>query len=233
MKIVRTLHRYLVRQTMPAWAVTYYERLLDGIAEPYFGPVVARAAAALHGPALIVDAATGTGLLPIMLAKTGAERRVLGLDLSTPCLRAGRVRAEREGVAGRAVFARANLERCPLPSESVDLVVSTLALHHWRRPAKVLAELGRIVRQGGAIHLVDMAADSPREGARAWIDKVEAASHAGALFRTVFSLERRFVAYTREELRVLCVEAGLAVAELEVYGAFMHACLIPSRGPLA
>lgn len=40
MNLVRLLHRFLVRQTMPFWAVTYYDGLIDALAQVYLGPLV-------------------------------------------------------------------------------------------------------------------------------------------------------------------------------------------------
>jgi SAM-dependent methyltransferase len=56
--------------------------------------------------------------------------------------------AEREGIVAA--------ERLPLPDASVDLVVSSLASHHWSEPATAIWELLRVLRPGARALIYDL-----------------------------------------------------------------------------
>jgi len=50
---------------------------------------------------------------------------------------------------GRLKFVVGDAADLPFGDASVDLVVSTLSLHHWAEPADVFAEIARVLRTGG------------------------------------------------------------------------------------
>lgn len=223
MGFLRLAHRYLIRQTMPAIASGYYDRMIESVAGFYLSPFCEEVWGAFPGPAKIVDAGTGTGVLPVMLARGNPGYRITGLDLSEGCLRAGRERAQSEGCADRVRLTRADLERCPLDSGSADLVVSTCSLHHWRRPVAVLRELARLTADTGEIWILDHSAAATREDRRRWVARVESAAHSGPLFRIVYPFESRFLSYSRAELEEMCERAGLRVADFDITGVFLFA----------
>jgi ubiquinone/menaquinone biosynthesis C-methylase UbiE len=229
MNSARLIHRYLVAQRMPFWAVGYYDRLIDAVTDEYLQPLCEAITRAFPDGARIVDAGTGTGQLPVRLTRACPGCRVTGVDLSEGCLRAARAKAEAAGVADRVVFLRANLEATGLPAASADLVVSACSLHHWRRPARVLSELARLLRPGGEIWLWDDAAEARDEERAAWTALVERQARAGLLFRFVFGFESRHLAYSREELAELGAVAGLRLSAFELRGVFFLARLAPTR----
>jgi len=47
----------------------------------------------------------------------------------------------------------------PFPDASLDLIVSTLSLHHWSDAIAVLDEVARVLRPGGAFLIVDLRRD--------------------------------------------------------------------------
>jgi ubiquinone/menaquinone biosynthesis C-methylase UbiE len=51
------------------------------------------------------------------------------------------------------------LWQIPFPDDSLDLVVSTLSLHHWRDPVGVLDEIARVLRPGGSFLVFDLRRD--------------------------------------------------------------------------
>lgn len=50
--------------------------------------------------------------------------------------------------------------RMPLPDGSMDIVVTSLSLHHWSNPEAVLAEIHRVLKQGGHVVLFDLRRDA-------------------------------------------------------------------------
>ncbi|MCY3020026.1 MAG: class I SAM-dependent methyltransferase [Planctomycetota bacterium] len=231
MKLLRLAHRCLVQQTMPRWAANYYERLVDAVADAYLKPFCDEVSAAFPQALRILDAGTGTGQLPVFLARARPDWHVTGVDLSVRCLELACAKAERAGVAARVSWLRASLESIPLSAASMDLVLSTLSLHHWRRPASVLRELARVLKPGGEIWLLDDAAEASRASRAEWAAEVERLSHAGLLFRCVYWFESRYLAYSKEEVAALAAAAGLTMHAHEMRGVFFLAHLRPANRP--
>ena len=89
----------------------------------------------------------GAGRYAEFLAARG--HRVIGVDSSPDML----ARA-RERVPG-GEFRLGELERLPLPDDSVDVIVFALALTHVQHLEPVLAEFARVLRPGGDLVVSD------------------------------------------------------------------------------
>ena len=92
---------------------------------------------------LVLDVATGTGLVAKAIADAGVGR-VIGLDRSEPMLRSGSNRAAFANVLGRA-------EALPFPDASFDALTVTYLLRYVDDPGETLRELARVVRPGGVV----------------------------------------------------------------------------------
>jgi len=104
------------------------------------------------GKGTILDLGSGTGYLAIEIAKRSPSLRVYGIDLSRRMVKiAGR---HAKGV-GNARFVFGNAAKLPFRDNSIDLVVSTGASHHWKTPRLVFEECYRILRPGGVAWIYD------------------------------------------------------------------------------
>jgi SAM-dependent methyltransferase len=110
-------------------------------------PVVAECLSGRE-PGMALDAACGTGRFARFLAERG--HRVIGVDSSPEML----AHARRRVPDGE--FHVAELDRLPLPNDSVDIIVCALALVHVPRLQPVLAEFARVLRPGGDLVISDM-----------------------------------------------------------------------------
>jgi demethylmenaquinone methyltransferase/2-methoxy-6-polyprenyl-1,4-benzoquinol methylase len=96
--------------------------------------------------ARVLDLAAGTGDLCRELSR--AAYRVVGVDLSFGMLAHARTEAP---------LVQADALRLPAPDASVDGAVSGFALRNFADLAGFFAELGRVVRPGGRVALLDVA----------------------------------------------------------------------------
>jgi ubiquinone/menaquinone biosynthesis C-methylase UbiE len=113
------------------------------------------ATAAARPGTQVVDLGCGTGQLSIPLAERGA--RVLAVDISQAMIERLEANARDRSVDGVEAIA-IPIENLWLPGESVDLVVTSYALHHLRDSDKsrVVSAAYRWLRPGGSLLVADM-----------------------------------------------------------------------------
>jgi ubiquinone/menaquinone biosynthesis C-methylase UbiE len=116
-------------------------------------------AAALQDRGKAVDLGCGPGHLVLEMARHKPGLRVTGIDLSEKMLFDARQAAQQAGLEDRVDFRLGNAEGIPFPNQSLDLVISTLSLHHWSNPVKVLDEIDRVLKPGGAFYIFDLRRD--------------------------------------------------------------------------
>lgn len=104
------------------------------------------------GKGTILDLGSGTGYLSIEIARKAPSLRVYGIDLSRRMVKIAR-RHARDVDNARFVFG--NAARLPFKDNSIDLVVSTGASHHWKTPRLVFEECYRVLKLGGEAWIYD------------------------------------------------------------------------------
>jgi SAM-dependent methyltransferase len=102
----------------------------------------------------LVDIGTGTGRILHLLAPRA--RRAIGIDRSAAMLAAARPSFDATN-ATNIQLRQGDMARLPLEDRSADLVVMHQVLHFSAEPASAFRELGRIVRPGGRVLVVDFA----------------------------------------------------------------------------
>jgi ubiquinone/menaquinone biosynthesis C-methylase UbiE len=115
----------------------------------------------------VLEIGCGTGNLLLAAKQTQPAATVVGLDPDLSALaRAGR-KARRSGLAVQ--LDRGYADQLPYADDSVDVVLSSFMLHHVPVDQRelVIREVRRVLRPGGALHLVDIGgAAAPADG---WI----------------------------------------------------------------
>jgi ubiquinone/menaquinone biosynthesis C-methylase UbiE len=100
----------------------------------------------------ILDLGSGTGYLSIEIAKMAPNMQVYGIDLSRQMIKIAKRHAQ--GV-DNARFVFGNAARLPFKDNSIDLMVSTGASHHWKVPRMVFDECYRVLEVGGEAWIYD------------------------------------------------------------------------------
>jgi ubiquinone/menaquinone biosynthesis C-methylase UbiE len=109
------------------------------------------------GGGTILDLGSGTGYLSIEIAKKAPGAQVYGIDLSGQMVKISRRHAR--GV-GNAQFELGNAADLPFEDNSIDFIVSTGSLHHWKTPAKVFDECYRVLKTGKEAWIYDGCPDA-------------------------------------------------------------------------
>jgi len=100
----------------------------------------------------VLDLGSGTGYLTVRIAERAPSLRVYGIDLSRQMVKIARRHAKG---ANNAQFVFGNAARLPIRGNSIDLVVSTAASHHWKTPRLVFDECHRVLKTGGEAWIYD------------------------------------------------------------------------------
>ncbi|SEP91096.1 malonyl-CoA O-methyltransferase [Solimonas aquatica] len=139
-------------------------------------------------PARVLDLGCGTGLGARALQLRWPQAQLLGLDLAEGMLQAARS-------AGVSHCVRADAQRLPLATASVDLIFANLSLQWCPQLSQALAEAARVLRSGGLLACALPAPGTLRELRLAW-RQIDTAEHV-----------HRFA--SPAQLRALAQAAGL------------------------
>ena len=139
------------------------------------------ALAQLEEGEVVLDLGSGGGIDVLLSARrVGPTGKAYGLDMTDEMLALARQNAEEAGV-GNVEFLRGQIESIPLPSESVDVIISNCVINLSGDKRTVLAEAFRVLKPGGRLAVSDIVVrgETPPEVRRSmelWIGCV-----AGAL----------------------------------------------------
>ncbi|QSR24799.1 hypothetical protein CFH99_04095 [Nocardioides aromaticivorans] len=106
------------------------------------------------GDGLVVDVATGTGLVLRAIATRHPEARLVGVDLSPGMLAVART------ALPQAQLVQADASALPVAGESVDLMTCVTALHLLAEPELAFDEWARVLRPGGRLVTATFSADT-------------------------------------------------------------------------
>lgn len=194
------------------------------------------ALAELRPGEVVLDLGSGGGIDVLLSAqRVGPTGKAYGLDMTEEMLELARANARAAGVVN-AEFLKGEIERIPLPDNSVDVIISNCVINLSAEKPRVLREAFRVLRPGGRFAVSDVVVQGPvpaevRRSMELWVGCV-----AGALETQEFERLLREVGfedpsieptrvYRLEDARAFLLEAGLDVDRIapEVDGRFMAA----------
>jgi SAM-dependent methyltransferase len=121
------------------------------------------AVAELREGETVLDLGSGGGIDVILSARrVGPTGIAFGLDMTDEMLALAQRNAAEAGIRN-AIFLRGGIEAVPLPSDSVDVVISNCVINLSTDKPAVFAELGRVVRPGGRVGVSDVVAEDRLE----------------------------------------------------------------------
>jgi ubiquinone/menaquinone biosynthesis C-methylase UbiE len=106
----------------------------------------------LQGDIRVLDAGCGTGEISYRIAEMYPQAQVLGIDVLDGSLDVARSRSD--PLASRLTFANQSVYELPAADGTYDLVVNRHVLHSIPFPQRVLAELKRVIKRGGWLHVI-------------------------------------------------------------------------------
>lgn len=119
---------------------------------------------ALHGTETIVDVGCGRGLLLIAAARRLTTGKAIGIDLWQNADLSGNnpeatlANAQAEGVANFVEVKTGDMRQLPFEDNTIDIVVSSLAIHNISSKegrAQAIREIVRVLKPNGQVALLD------------------------------------------------------------------------------
>jgi arsenite methyltransferase len=144
------------------------------------------AVAELRPGEIVLDLGSGGGIDVLLSARrVGPSGRAYGLDMTDEMLALARENQRKAGVEN-VEWLRGQIEAIPLPTESVDVVISNCVINLSPDKPKVIAEAARVLKPGGRFAISDViAAEDMDDASRADMAKWTGCI-AGALTRAEF-----------------------------------------------
>ena len=154
----------------------------------------------------MIDVGAGTCLLSARLSRLPAVDAVYALDLSERFLTSTGARILRhfEADERKMTFVASDFNEIPIETASIDAAFIFAAIHHSLAPIKTLQEVGRIVRPGGTIFILE----NPKPVVRIR----QARTHSLAI-----SGEQTEIAYTRGEIEYLIANANIGSCDTRLW----------------
>ena len=144
---------------VPAAGWSAFTRLYDPVIartmreERFRGETLRRVEADLPEGGTVVDVGSGTGTFALALKQRRPDARMIGVDGDAEILALARSKPGADAIEWREGLA----QELPVESGSVDVVTTSLVIHHLLPDdkRKALAEMKRILKPTGRLHVAD------------------------------------------------------------------------------
>jgi ubiquinone/menaquinone biosynthesis C-methylase UbiE len=125
----------------------------------------------------VLDLGSGGGIDVLLSAKrVGPLGKVYGLDMTDEMLALANENKKEAG-ATNVEFLKGYIEEVPLPSSTVDVVISNCVINLSSDKPRVFAEMARVLRPGGRIGITDVVAGDDLTPA----ERAERGSYVGCI----------------------------------------------------
>jgi demethylmenaquinone methyltransferase/2-methoxy-6-polyprenyl-1,4-benzoquinol methylase len=114
------------------------------------------AALELSPGARVLDLATGTGDLALLVARAEPSAQVIGVDPSERMLDVAREKVEKAGLGARVTLSAGNAEQLSFESRSFDGLCIAFGIRNVPDRDRALREMARVTKLGGRVAILEL-----------------------------------------------------------------------------
>lgn len=107
-------------------------------------------------PRHLLDVATGTGDLALLLARKLPQARITGVDLSSGMIKVGKEKVRKSGVADRVTLQVADCLDLPFANDEFDCITVAYGVRNFADLAAGYREMHRVLRPGGTLCVIEL-----------------------------------------------------------------------------
>lgn len=107
-----------------------------------------------ENPKLILDIATGTGDLAILLSKVNPDK-IIGLDLSNGMLEVGRKKIAEKELTNLIEMVQGDSENLPFEDNHFDVITVSFGVRNFENLKKGLSEIYRVLKPTGTLVILE------------------------------------------------------------------------------
>jgi len=222
----------------PGWWADHFAGAVDQAVEFLGGDGISLAGSK------VLDLGCGDGIISLGLLRRGGAAEVTGIDLvdvDLPFLqRIAAENGEQPLTADEPLrFLRSEPDLVPLPDASVDIVTAWSVFEHVTEPARLLADVKRVLRPGGVLFIQIWPMYNSEHGSHLWpwfdvpfqhhvLDDDAMRAHLrertgdAELAEAMFDLYKSCNGATVDDLQTAIVDADLYLAKVELQSSAFH-----------
>jgi len=106
-------------------------------------------------PTDVLDIATGTADLAILLARKHPRVNIIGIDLAENMLAVGRKKVEELNLSNRIVLKQGDSLSLPFMNDSFDVAMVAFGVRNYENPVKGMEETLRVLRKNGKFYVLE------------------------------------------------------------------------------
>lgn len=150
-----------------AFRYDFLNRFLSGGIDIYWRKRAIRELAKVD-PQIILDMATGTGDMAIMINKQLQPEKIVGIDLSNGMLGIGREKIAKLGMTSIITLTQGDSERIDAETGTFDAVTVAFGVRNYENLKKGLEEMLRVLKPGGKLVILEFS--RPRQPMKIFYD---------------------------------------------------------------
>jgi ubiquinone/menaquinone biosynthesis C-methylase UbiE len=136
----------IMPERIPALGAVFYNFLPAKMFVPHYKMIAQEVALGANG--VLLDIGTGPGILPLEIAKRFSGSKIIGIDLSEKMIEISNKNNVKYGGLANVEFMLMDANALKFNDNSLDMIISTGSLHHWKNPIKILNEVYRCLKPG-------------------------------------------------------------------------------------
>ncbi len=137
-----------------AFRYDFLNRLLSAGIDVQWRKSLVRAATG-SAPKALLDIATGTGDVAIMLANAAAEAKITGLDISSNMLEIARQKTRKRDLSDRIHYVLGDSENLPFEDNTYDAITVAFGVRNFENTLLGLEECYRVLKTGGSLSVLE------------------------------------------------------------------------------